>query len=403
MAPSATDTAPIVIVGAGLAGLRTAEELRRTGYEGALVLLGDEPRLPYDRPPLSKQFVRGETDDTTLRPDEFYTEKQIDVRLGVEAVGLDTAARQVRLADGTALDYAQLIIATGLRPRRLPGLPDLAGVHVLRGHADALALRSELATATTALVIGAGFIGCELAASFRARGVAVVLVEPQPAPLAGVLGERVGELVARMHRAEGVDLRCGVGLHSLLAAGDRVRGAILSDGTEVAADLVVIGVGSRPVTEWLAESGIALADPAAGGGVLADEVGRTSAERVWAVGDVAAWQQEAGHRKRIEHWTNAGEQARLVACALLGAAAPTAARVPYFWSDQYDMKIQALGTPAATDDVDVAVDDGRKFLAYYSRDGRLTGVVGAGTTAQVMKTRAKIAAGAPVSELLTPS
>ncbi|WP_238815585.1 NAD(P)/FAD-dependent oxidoreductase [Nocardia brasiliensis] len=403
MAPSATDTAPIVIVGAGLAGLRTAEELRRTGYEGELVLLGDEARLPYDRPPLSKQFVRGETDDTTLRPDEFYAEKRIDVRLGTEAVGLDTAARQVRLADGTALDYAQLIIATGLRPRRLPGLPDLAGVHVLRGHADAIALRSELAVAATALVIGAGFIGCELAASFRARGVAVVLVEPQPTPLAGVLGERVGELVARLHRAEGVDLRCGVGLHTLLAEDERVRGAILSDGTQVQADLVVLGVGSRPVTQWLAESGIALADPAAGGGVLADEVGRTSAERVWAVGDVAAWRQQAGHSKRIEHWTNAGEQARLVACALLGAAAPTAARVPYFWSDQYDVKIQALGTPAATDDVDVALDDGRKFLAYYSREGRLTGVVGAGTTAQVMKTRAKIAAGAPVSELRTPS
>ncbi|QIS07840.1 FAD-dependent oxidoreductase [Nocardia brasiliensis] len=392
-----------MIVGAGLAGLRTAEELRRTGYEGELVLLGDEARLPYDRPPLSKQFVRGETDDTTLRPDEFYAEKRIDVRLGTEAVGLDTAARQVRLADGTALDYAQLIIATGLRPRRLPGLPDLAGVHVLRGHADAIALRSELAVAATALVIGAGFIGCELAASFRARGVAVVLVEPQPTPLAGVLGERVGELVARLHRAEGVDLRCGVGLHTLLAEDERVRGAILSDGTQVQADLVVLGVGSRPVTQWLAESGIALADPAAGGGVLADEVGRTSAERVWAVGDVAAWRQQAGHSKRIEHWTNAGEQARLVACALLGAAAPTAARVPYFWSDQYDVKIQALGTPAATDDVDVALDDGRKFLAYYSREGRLTGVVGAGTTAQVMKTRAKIAAGAPVSELRTPS
>ncbi|MGK8501637.1 NAD(P)/FAD-dependent oxidoreductase [Nocardia asiatica] len=397
-------TAPIVIVGAGLAGLRTAEELRRAGYAGALVLVGDESRLPYDRPPLSKQFVRGETDDTTLRPSEFYDEKQIELRLSTEAVGVDTAARRVRLADGTTLDYDQLIVATGLRPRRLPGLPELRGVHVLRGHSDALALRADLTGAATALVVGAGFIGCELAASFRAQGVDVVLVEPQATPLASVLGAEVGELVARMHRAEGVDLRCGVGVDTLLGddAG-RVRGARLSDGTEVAADLVVIGVGSRPVTEWLSDSGIALAEPSAGGGVLADEVGRTSAEGVWAVGDVAAWLHDTGARKRVEHWTNAGEQAKLVACALLGAEPPTAARVPYFWSDQYDVKIQALGTPGASDEVHLAADDGRKFLAYYAQGGNLTGVVGAGMTAQVMKARAKIAAGAPVTELLAPS
>ncbi|UAK34551.1 NAD(P)/FAD-dependent oxidoreductase [Nocardia asteroides] len=396
-------TAPIVIVGAGLAGLRTAEELRRAGYAGGLVLIGDESRLPYDRPPLSKQFVRGETDDTTLRPSEFYSEKQIDLRLSTEAVGVDTDGRRLRLADGTTQDYDQLIVATGLRPRRLPGLPDLRGVHVLRGHSDAVALRADLNAATTALVVGAGFIGCELAASFRAHGVQVVLIEPQATPLASVLGEQVGELVARMHRAEGVDLRCGTGLDTLFGddAG-RVRGARLSDGTEVAAGLVVIGVGSRPVTEWLNDSGIALADPVAGGGVLADEVGRTSAEGVWAVGDVAAWLHETGSRKRVEHWTNAGEQAKLVACALLGADLPTAARVPYFWSDQYDVKIQALGTPGATDEVHIASDDGRKFLAYYAQGGNLTGVVGAGMTAQVMKARAKIAAGAPVTELLAP-
>jgi NADPH-dependent 2,4-dienoyl-CoA reductase/sulfur reductase-like enzyme len=408
VSPSVTDvqgrTGPIVIVGAGLAGLRTAEELRRAGYEGELILVGEESRLPYDRPPLSKQFVRGETDDTTLRPEEFFVEKRIELRRGTAAVGVDTTARQVGLADGSTLDYAQLIIATGLQPRRLPGLPDLKGVHVLRGHADAAALRAELASAGRALVVGAGFIGCELAASFRAGGVAVVLVEPQPTPLASVLGEQVGELVARMHRAEGVDLRCGIGLDTFFADdAERVRGAKLSDGTEVAADLVVVGVGSRPVTEWLADSGIALADPAAGGGVLADEVGRTSADGVWAVGDAAAWLHETGQHKRVEHWTNAGEQAKLLACALLGAEPPTAARVPYFWSDQYDVKIQALGTPSAADQVEIVSYDGRKFLAYYSQAGNLTGVVGAGMTAQVMKARAKIAAGAPVAELLGTS
>ncbi|WP_054816058.1 NAD(P)/FAD-dependent oxidoreductase [Nocardia arizonensis] len=394
-------TAPIVIVGAGLAGLRTAEELRRAGYEGELVLVGAEPMLPYDRPPLSKQFVRGETTDTTLRPAEFFEEKRIELRLGTEATAVDTAARTVTLSDGSALSYDHLVVATGLRPRRLPGLPDLAGVHVLRDHADATALRAGLTGAKSALVVGAGFIGCEVAAALRAEGLAVTLVEPQPTPLASVLGETIGELVARMHRAEGVDLRCGTGLDTLLGddAG-RVRGARLSDGSEVAADLVVVGVGSRPVTEWLAESGIELAEPAAGGGVLADEVGRTSADRVWAVGDVAAWLHETGDRKRVEHWTNAGEQAKILACALLGAQPPSAVRVPYFWSDQYDVKIQALGTPGPDDTVDLVSDDGRKFLAYFSRDGKLTGVVGGGMTGAVMKVRAKVAAAAPVAELL---
>ncbi|MEU7764095.1 FAD-dependent oxidoreductase [Nocardia sp. NPDC049190] len=395
-------TAPIVIVGAGLAGLRTAEELRRAGYAGELILLGDEPRLPYDRPPLSKQFVRGETDDTTLRPREFFTDKQIDLRLNTAAVAVDTETRSVRLVDDSTVDYDQLVIATGLRPRRLPGLPDAHGVHVLRGHADAATLRAELADAGTALVVGAGFIGCELAASFRARDIAVVLIEPQPTPLASVLGEQVGALVARMHREEGVDLRCGTCLDTVRTddAG-RVCAAKLSDGAEIVADLIVIGVGSRPVTEWLTDSGIALADPSVGGGILADEVGRTSADGVWAVGDVAAWRHDTGLCKRVEHWTNAGEQAKLLACALLGAEPPTAARVPYFWSDQYDVKLQALGTPNAADDVRIVSDDGRKFLAYYSRGGALTGVVGAGMTAQVMKARAKIAASVPVTDLLT--
>ncbi|MEU5404474.1 NAD(P)/FAD-dependent oxidoreductase [Nocardia asteroides] len=394
-------SAPIVIVGAGLAGLRTAEELRRAGYEGGVVLLGDESRPPYDRPPLSKQFVRGETDDTTLRPPEFFADKDIELRLGTAVTGVDTAARTVALADGGTLAYDQLIIATGLRPRRLPGLPTVAGVHVLRAHEDAETLRTELDGAGRALVIGAGFIGCELAASFRAAGLEVTLVEPQPTPLASVLGERIGGLVARMHRAEGVDLRCGVGVDTLRSDDSgRVRGALLTDGTEIAADVVVVGVGSVPVTDWLADSGIELAEPSAGGGVLADEVGRTSAAGVWAVGDVAAWQHDTGVRKRVEHWTSAGEQAKLLVTALLGGAAPTAARVPYFWSDQYDVKIQALGTPSPADDVTVVTDDGRKFLAYYSRDGILTAVLGAGLTGQVMKLRAKLATPTPVADLL---
>lgn len=398
----AAGDARVVVVGAGLAGLRTAEELRRAGHEGEVVLVGAETHLPYDRPPLSKEVVRGERDDVTLRPTEFFDEEGIELRLGSGAVALDTAARTVALADGTSVDYDHLVIATGLLPRRIPGLPELDGVHVLRTLEDSLGLRAELVPGRTALVVGAGFIGCELAASMCKAGLEVILVEPQPAPLASVLGPQVGALVGRLHTAEGVDVRTGTGLTALLGEG-RVRGALLSDGTEIAADLVVIGIGSVPVTDWLAESGVRLAERADGGGVLTDETGRTSDPQVWAVGDVAAWQHRDGSRRRVEHWSNAGEQAKVVALALVGSDSAVAAQVPYFWSDQYDLKLQALGEPSATDTVHVVRDDGRKFLAYYERDGALAAVVGCGLAGPVMKMRAKIAAGVPIAEVLEPA
>ncbi|WP_297610138.1 NAD(P)/FAD-dependent oxidoreductase [Nocardia sp.] len=408
----------VLIVGAGLAGLRTAEELRRAGYEGEITLLGDEDRAPYDRPPLSKQFVRGETDDTALRPSEFFQENRIDLRLGVAATGVDTGARQVTLSDGSTLGYDRLVIATGLRPRRIPSFPQARGVHVLRTHDDAAGLREHLGTAQRAVVIGAGFIGCELTASFRERGVDVVLVEPQPTPLAAALGEQIGALVARMHLEEGVDVRCGVGVESLLTTATdddsnsvsaqtntdnsaledaAVRGVRLSDGSVVEADLVVVGVGSVPVTDWLAGSDIPLAAPADGGGVLTDEVGRTGVDGVWALGDVAAWRLGTGRNRRVEHWTNAGEQAQLLAGALLGVNHPAAVHVPYVWSDQYNVKIQVLGNPGLADEVRIIEDQGRKFLAHLFRAGTLVAVVGAGMTGKVMKMRAQLAGAQPVA------
>ncbi|KSZ60667.1 pyridine nucleotide-disulfide oxidoreductase [Rhodococcus pyridinivorans KG-16] len=385
----------VVVVGAGLAAVRTAEELRRAGYEGELVLVGDETHLPYDRPPLSKEVLRGDRDDTTLRPSEFFGENRIELMLGAAARSVDTASRTLTLTDGTELDYDELVVATGLRPRRIPGLPDLAGVHVLRSLEDSRALREAIVPGARALVVGAGFIGCEVAASLRAREVEVVLVEPQPTPLASVLGAEVGALVTRLHTAEGVDVRAGVGL-SEIRGDERVTSAVLGDGSEIDVDLVVLGIGSIPATEWLEGSGVEVEN-----GVVCDGTGRTSTPHVWAVGDVASWQVPAGGRRRIEHWTNAGEQASVLAKTIMGVEAGAAAQVPYFWSDQYDLKIQGLGAVTADDTVHVVRDDGRKFLAYYERDGRFVGAVGGGLPALVMKSRAKIAAGAPIDELLT--
>nr|VTO98313.1 Ferredoxin--NAD(P)(+) reductase fdr [Mycobacterium riyadhense] len=384
----------IVIVGGGLGAARTAEQLRRAGYAGRLTIVSDEVHLPYDRPPLSKEVLRSEVDDVALKPREFYDEKDITLRLGAAASSLDTAAQTVTLADGTVLGYDELVIATGLVPRRIPSFPDLEGIRVLRSYDECMALREHASSAKHAVVVGAGFIGCEVAASLRGLGVDVVLVEPQPTPLASVLGERIGALVTRLHRDEGVDVRTGLGVAEV--RGERhVDTVVLTDGTEVPADLVVVGIGSHPATDWLQGSGIEIDN-----GVICDEAGRTSAPNVWALGDVASWRDATGHQVRVEHWSNVADQARVVVPAMLGNDVPSNVVVPYFWSDQYDVKIQCLGEPEATDTVHLVEDDGRKFLAYYERDGVLVGVVGGGLPGKVMKVRAKIAAGTPISEVL---
>lgn len=391
----------VVIVGGGLAAVRTAEQLRKSGYAGPLTVVGDERHPPYDRPPLSKDVLQDPAKglaDVALKPHDFYADADVTLRLGVAARSLDTAARTVTLADGRVLGYDDLVIATGLVPKRIPSFPDLAGIRVLRTLDDSLGLRERAASARRAVIVGAGFIGCEVAAGLRRLGVDVVLVEPQPAPLAGVLGERIGELVARLHRAEGVDVRTGVGVAEVAGTDGHVSAVTLTDGTVLDADLVVVGIGSRPATDWLDGSGIAL-DPK-DRGVLCDGVGRASAPHVWALGDVASWRDAAGHQGRVEHWSNVAEQARVLVPAMLGRDVPTPVVVPYFWSDQYDVKIQCLGEPAADDVVHVAEDDGRRFLAYYERDGVLAGVVGGGMPGKVMKARAKIAAAAPIGEVL---
>ena len=388
----------MLIIGGGLAAARVAEQLRKSDYTGPVTIVSDEAHRPYDRPPLSKDVLHDAAkgfEDVELKPAEFYADNDITLRLGTPAQSLDTAARTVTLTDGTELGYDELIIATGLEPRRIPSLPELEGIRVLRSLDESMALRDHAGRARNAVVVGAGFIGCEVAASLRKLGVHVTLVEPQPAPLAAVLGEQIGELVARLHRAEGVDVRTGVGVAGVQDSGGHVSAVELSDGSVLPADLVVIGIGSRPATDWLIGSGVTLDN-----GIVCDEVGRTSEPHVWALGDVASWRDAAGHQVRVEHWSNVAEQSRVLVPALLGAEIPQSTALPYFWSDQYDVKIQCLGEPKAGDVVHVVEDDGRKFLAYYARDGVLVGVVGGGMPGKVMKARAKIVAGAPISDVL---
>lgn len=371
----------VVVVGAGLAGLRVTEELRNAGYGGPLTVIGGESYPPYDRPPLSKDVLSGARSaaDIRLRDDQALADLGARLALGAQAVALDPRARQVRLADGAVVDYDQLVIATGLLPRTLPGTAGMANVHTLRSLDDCLELRQSLDGAEKVVVVGGGFIGCEVSATLRSRGLSVCLVEQQRAPLAGVLGDKVGELIARWHRDAGVDLRCETGVAAFLGDEACTR-VVLTDGSEVEADVVVAGIGSVPATGWLANSGVAL-----GNGVLCDERGRTSVPGVWALGDVASW----GSR-RVEHWTSASDQARVVARDLLGLDIGEKPGVPYFWSDQYGLKLQVYGELADGADISIVDDDGRRFLATCVRDGVLVGVVGAGMAGRTTRLRRTI-------------
>lgn len=368
----------IAVVGASLAGLRAVEALRRRGYAGALTLIGDEPRRPYDRPPLSKQVLAGDwpEDRVFFRQKEGYEALDLDLRLGVRATGLDGVARSLHLSDGSALSYGGLVIATGARARELPNPQGLSGVHVLRSLEDSLRLRDELPSARRVAIVGAGFIGLEVASVCRAKGLAVTAIEMAPVPLARILGEPVARAVVGLHEAEGVQFRNGVSVTGLEGEG-RVQAVLLSDGSQVETDLVVVGIGVVPNTEWLAGSGVALSN-----GVVCDARCATALPQVVAAGDVARFfNPRFGIDQRIEHWTHAVEMANAAAqCLLDGAAAPEFAPVPYFWSDQYDVKIQFAGQVQPEDEVRVlegSLTDRseRKLVVAYGRAGQLTGAL----------------------------
>lgn len=363
------------MVGASLAGLSAARSLRKQGYDGRLVVIGDEAHRPYDRPPLSKEFLAGTLGEADLGLETDGEDLGAEWLLGTRATGLDRTDRSVRLADGQVVRADGIVIATGAAARTLPGADGLTGVHTLRTLDDARALRDELARGGRLVVIGGGFIGAEVASTAYALGLDVTVIEAAPTPLAGPLGETMGAVVSGLHADHGVRLLCGVGVKGL--SGERqVDAVLLDDGRSVPADIVVVGVGARPCVEWLDGSGVVLDN-----GVKCGADGRSSLAGVVAVGDCANWYDpRAGVHRRVEHWTGAVERPAAAVAALLagGAVEPGVPRPPYFWSDQYGVKIQFAGFAGGADSVTVeegAVGD-RNVLAVYRRGGEPVAVLG---------------------------
>jgi NADPH-dependent 2,4-dienoyl-CoA reductase/sulfur reductase-like enzyme len=368
----------VLVVGAAASGLATVEALRRKGYAGEITVLGDEPHPPYDRPPLSKQVLNGawEPSRTALRTPEVLSALNATFVPGDAAIALYPSTRTVRTERGREYQADAIVIATGMRARVLPGQRErgLAGVHVLRTLDDALALREALLACTRLVVVGEGVLGAEITATARTLGLDVTMTGPQPAPMALQLGSVVSGLLAELHSERGVRLRLGVGVVGLTSDRElgQVTGVRLATDEVLPADAVVVAIGASPATEWLADSGLRLDD-----GVVCDSRCR-AAEGIYAVGDVARWHHEGlGRLIRLENRTNATEQAQVVAGAILGddkAYVP----VPYFWTDQFDAKIQVHGMLPVDAEVDVVEGDvsARRFVARYRSEGVVTGVLG---------------------------
>ena len=383
----------VTIVGASLAGLRAAEALRRQDFDGPITLIGDELHAPYDRPPLSKQFLAGGWGEDRLaltRPDKL-DDLDLDLRLGVRAASFDLASRRLGIVylddeGGDEFVVDGLLIATGARCRTLRGSEGLDGVFVLRSLDDSLAIRAAFgAGPARVVVVGAGFIGAEVAATARTLGLEVTMIESLPQPLSRVLGDAMGAVCAELHREHGVDLRTGVGVEAIEGEG-RVERVRLSDGSVIEADVVVVGIGVVPNTEWLEGSGLRIDN-----GVVCDAT-CLAAPGVTAAGDVARWpNQRFGEVMRVEHWDNAVAQGAHAARRLLvdDAEAEPFVPVPWFWSDQYDRKIQMAGRIGPDDEMHVATGSlaERRFAAIYGRAGRLVGVLGFNRPRQVMRYR----------------
>ena len=397
-----------VIVGASLAGINAARTLRLQGHTGSIIVVDADSERPYDRPPLSKQMLTGEWEPEKILLPAGKEDLDLEFRLGVRAKAVDLAARQITLegADGTVANTAfdSLIIASGASARRLPDTAGIAGVHVVRTLADSLALRAELeAGPSRVVVIGAGFIGAEVASSCRKRGIEVTLVEAMPLPLERILGAEMGRVCAQVHIENGVDLRLGTGVLQLeteiVDGVEKVVGVALTDGTSVATEVVVVGIGVTLNIDWLEGSGLTLDD-----GVVCDNT-LLAAPGVVAAGDIARYPSARfGRMLRVEHWETAIAGGEAAARRLLAEASGETPVVfdpiPWFWSDQYDRKIQLAGRPMPTDACVVVhgSTDEFRFVALYGDGDRLTGVLGMNRPRHVVQLRALFEEGASFSE-----
>ncbi|HEY3734383.1 MAG TPA: FAD-dependent oxidoreductase [Streptosporangiaceae bacterium] len=361
-----------LIVGASLAGAKAAQALREEGFDGPVTLIGEEKERPYERPPLSKEYLMGKAERETVyvHPPHWYAEHDVDLRLGVAVTGIDPAAHEVALADGSRVGYAKLLLATGSSPRRLPvsGI-DLDGVLYLRSLADSDRIKAVFSTASRIAVIGAGWIGLETAAAARTAGVEVTVLESAEAPLLRVLGPEVAEVFAGLHRENGVDLRCGVQVAGITGADGRVSGVRLADGSHIAADAVIAGVGAVPNARLAAVAGLTVEN-----GIKVDAQLRSSGPDIYAAGDVAsAFRPWLDRHIRVEHWANALHQPQAAAKSMLGHDVAYD-RVPFFFTDQYDLGMEYAGytEPGGYDEVvfrgDVA---GREFIAFWLAGGRV--------------------------------
>lgn len=384
----------LVVVGASLAGLRAVEAARKSGFEGKITLIGSERHLPYDRPPLSKAFLDeldagAEPESTIFRTEDILRDElKVELVLGAPATALDSSARTVAVRGGLEIGYDALVIATGADARRLPGTDHLHGVHALRTLDDAAAVRAALDKRARVVVIGAGFIGSEVAASARKRGLEPVVIEALPTPLVRAVGEHMGASLAGLHTRNGTDLRCGVGVSAIEGDGKAER-VVLTDGTVIPADLVVVGAGAVPAVDWLRGSGLTLDN-----GIVCDENLFTGIEGIYAAGDVARWHNPTFDRlMRLEHWTSAAEQGAVAAKnALDPGAAKAYATVPYFWSDWYDARIQFVGSPQADEvvvvDGDLEADN--RVVALYRNGDRFVGALTVNGQTEIMKYRGLI-------------
>lgn len=361
----------VAVVGASLAGLRSVEELRGQGFDGRIVVIGEEVYAPYDRPPLSKAFLAGTlpAEDLSLSDEDFGAEWH----LGVRAERIDPSSSSIHLSSGEVLHTDGVVIATGGRPRTLPGTEALAGVHTLRTIDDALALQADLRPGARVVVVGAGWIGSEVASTCRSLGHDVTVVEAAPVPMERALGPVLGALCAELHADHGVDLRLGIGVESFAHNGTRVTGVVLRDGSHLPADVVVAGIGMAPATDWLHGSGLGVDN-----GVLCDTGCVTAIPSVVAVGDVARYRTPSGSHVRHEHWTNASEQPVVAVRNLLaGTTLETFRPSGYVWSDQYGVRLQLAGDTSGADEIAVidGSPDDRKFVAEFRRAGLAIGVL----------------------------